>query len=297
MKRFEAQMNMEKEEFIKAESQFVMKNNQKIVSFLGGKNGVGTTTVAINVASALAMQGKKVLFVELNAETPAIGYWYRFDIEIGGLEAALKAVQNGRYSDIDENMIKSTKLKKSEYGRLYKNFPDTLDFLLFSQQETLLKKSRVEFDRGDLKELYFYLMQHAGYEYLIVDLRIDESDEWAAGSMLFSSKTYSVVNQDVSSLAYVNYRIDRLERMNIPLSRKNSYIVNRLDERNCKLKLREIEGWLDGEKVLKCPDMPGDVMNSIYDGEPLILKTRNKEFKKAINAIVEDITGNKKGGR
>ena len=283
-------LEKEQEEFIKNESQFNMKNNQKILSFLGGKNGVGTTTVAINVATELASSGYRVLFIELNPYTPSVGYWYQLDSVEKGIEVALKAIQDERYRDVEENVLKSKDLKKGEYGKYYKSFPDSLDFLLFSQQETLLKKERIQFNSNDLKNLYFYLMQHLGYEYIVLDLRVDEEDSWVTNSLLFSTKIYPIISQDVASIAYLKYRSELIQKNNIPIERKSSYVVNRFDSKGCKLNMKELKSFIPGATIFAVPDTHQDIMNAIYDGVPAVVKSRNKEFKKAINQIAKDIT-------
>lgn len=283
----------EQEEFIKNESHFNMKNNQKIVSFLGGKNGVGVTTVAINVATQLARNGSKVLYIELNPHTPSVGYWYQIEKSEIGLEKTLKAIQEERYRDIEQNVIKCKDLKKGEFGKYYKNFPNTLDLLLFSQQQTLIKKERMEISSDDLKNLYFYLMQHLGYEYIILDLRVDEEDSWVVNSLLFSTKIYQVVTQDVASIAYLKYRSERIQRNNIPIDRKSVYIVNQYESRGCKLGNKELSGFMQGD-IITVPNLHHEVLNSIYDGVPVITKTKDKEFKKAIEKISEDITKKQK---
>lgn len=286
----EARLAKEKEDFINTESQFNMKGNQKIISFIGGKNGVGTTTIAINVATELAMKGSKVLYIELNNQTPSVGYWYQMDMDQYGLEEALKAIKSNRYGEIYKNVIKSKNLKDGEYGKFYKNLPDGLEFLLFSKQETLLKRERMTIERGDLGELYFYLMQHFGYEYIIIDLRIDEEDELAVSSLLFSTKIYSVITQDIASLAYLKHRLLRIEKAGVKVERKNAYIVNKLDEKGSKLNLKEIKSWVESKNVYSCPNAHIDVMNSIYEGVPTIISTKNKQYKSAISSIVEDIS-------
>ncbi len=46
----------------------------KVISFLGAKGGVGTTTVALNVAASLARQRKSVILVELRTSFGSIAY-------------------------------------------------------------------------------------------------------------------------------------------------------------------------------------------------------------------------------
>jgi CheY-like chemotaxis protein/MinD-like ATPase involved in chromosome partitioning or flagellar assembly len=49
----------------------------KVLSFIGAKGGVGTTTVALNVASVLARQGKSVIAVELRSDYGAFSLQLR----------------------------------------------------------------------------------------------------------------------------------------------------------------------------------------------------------------------------
>ncbi len=44
-----------------------LRKSGRVIGFLGAKGGVGATTIALNVATALAMQGKKVILVEMHS--------------------------------------------------------------------------------------------------------------------------------------------------------------------------------------------------------------------------------------
>ncbi len=273
----------------KNESEFVIKNNQKIISFIGGKNGIGTTTLAVNVATGLATKGARVLFIELNPKTPSIGYWYQFEDSKNGLESALKAMKNGVYSAIGDSIVKSKNLKNGEFGKFYKRFPDSLDFMVFTNKETLSKGERMILEKGDLKELYFYMMQNYGYEYIVIDLMVDEEDSWVNESILFSTKIYSVVTQDVASIAYLKKRVDYMQKNGIPVDSKNSYVINMLEEQGVKLKAKELKEWFDNAEMYSCPNVHGDILNSIYEGVPAILVAKNKALKTSIFNIVTDI--------
>ena len=50
-------------------------SSSRVIGFTGAKGGVGTTTVALNVAMALVQAGKKVVYVELS---PHLGTAARF---------------------------------------------------------------------------------------------------------------------------------------------------------------------------------------------------------------------------
>lgn len=282
-----------KERLEKEHSEFLSRSDsgggQNIISFIGGKSGVGTTTVAINVATDLALQGKKVLYIELNSYSPAVGYWYQLDNKAKGLELAVKAIKDGEYRGIARNVISSRLLKSGEHKKYYKGFPDSLDFLLFSQQVTLAKSTRIDISKNELRDLYFYMLQDGAYDYIIVDLRIDDEDEWMIGTLVYSSKIYGVVTQDISSLAYLQYRVDRVsKKTGIDVSKKINVIANMYEPKKVDVDDGDIKTWLGVNKVITIENAFIDILNANYGGYPAILG-KNRVFSKCIAEISDQI--------
>ncbi|GME47260.1 MULTISPECIES: ParA family partition ATPase [unclassified Pantoea] len=69
----------------------------KVISFLNGKGGVGKTTTSINVATAIAKRGAKVIVVDTDPQS-SIGNWYNedkcvFDVADAGSEKEVYSVR------------------------------------------------------------------------------------------------------------------------------------------------------------------------------------------------------------
>jgi pilus assembly protein CpaE len=82
----------------------------KVLGFIGAKGGVGTTTVALNVASILAQQNKTVIAIELRPD------YGTFSLELAG--APIENLSNLLELDperIDERAL-STRLFNSRFG-------------------------------------------------------------------------------------------------------------------------------------------------------------------------------------
>ncbi len=74
---------------VKAITKTLQSRSARILSFIGAKGGVGTTTVAVNVAVALAERGKSVVFAELRPT-------------FGGLALSLQCEPTASLSDLQD---------------------------------------------------------------------------------------------------------------------------------------------------------------------------------------------------
>ena len=53
----------------------IYTGKDKIITFYGSKNGIGTTIASFSVAMELALRKNKVLYIEYNDENPMIASW------------------------------------------------------------------------------------------------------------------------------------------------------------------------------------------------------------------------------
>ena len=266
----------------------VIISRQKIISFIGGKGGIGTSSIAINSATKLAQSGYKVIYIELNSIHPTIGYWYQIGHLNKGIETAVKSVENGRLEEINKSIIKASLLKK-ENKKLYKNLSSNLDFLLFSKQETILKDKNKSFNPNALKDLFLKLMIDIGYDFVVLDLDFDLNNMYTITSLNFSNSIYSVISQDVSSLAYLLFKIEELEKKGYKIKDKSKYIINRYENNGVEISLKNLKEWLNCKNLYTIPNNNKDFINANALSIPLISYTRDEKIQKCFEDIISNI--------
>ena len=260
---------------------------QKIFTFIGGAPGVGTTSIAVNVAVSLAQTGKKVLFMEFNRNMPKVSYWYDLGHVDKGIDTCLKYLPAGKYEKVSEPIITSKELKKGNGSliRNYKKLPDTLDFLLYSKN--YVSDNSMDIDLSLSKELYLYLLFQKGYDIVVLDMPCDLKNQATINALVYSNQIYAVVTQDVSSTGYHLYQVNELRKKGIDIQSKIAYIINRYEKAD--LNVKDIQEWIGAEKIFSIPDFNKEFINANYSGIPVLLQTKNNAIKNAIEAISRNI--------
>ena len=271
----------------------------KIVTFWGAKNGIGTTLISYNVAMDLALRNYKVLFVEFNEKNPMIPYW--FDVygkmpPDDGIDKAVLGFETGNYQDIDKSVITRQELI-TNVGASFKSFPPTLDYLFFSS-EYLERRDKPIISRNSLSQVLLHYMRHLNYNYIILDMNTNSDVLLVENALTFSNKNYIVVSQEFSSIGYYQLFFSNLAKKGLDFSKKydgskdasekNSFIINRFDNK-ADFNLRTIVDWLATKKVFTVCDNSSDIYNLSFSGLPIMLKSNNKIFKQNIRDISTDI--------
>lgn len=262
----------------------IEKSKQKTITFIGGKGGVGTTSLALNTSVLLAQRGYEVIFIEFNDITPSVSYWYELGLVGDGIDTCLTSLAEGKFDKINDAIItsKSLKTKESSLAKNYRKFPDTLDFLFFSQQH-LANENKKFIDLSMSKELYLYLMFQLDYDFIILDVPYDISNQASLNGLIYSNKVFTVVTQDVCSIGYNLYNVHELEKKGINLSKKNYYIVNKFQKTN--LTIKEIQKWIETDNILTIPIENKEFINSSFIGLPVCLYTKNPNLKSSLSKI------------
>lgn len=277
-------------------------SHQKVITFMGSKNGVGNTSIAINVAVSLANKDKNVLYIELNDKYPAVSYWYELSNSTEGIDTALKAIQDEKYESIDKAIIKMSELKEKaentrELGHMqanYRKFPSSLDFMFYSDKYLLENKTvgQVSHYKKDeliknTKDLIFYLMLQYNYDFIIIDVQPNITSMDVLNSLVYSNKIFITMTQDVSSIGTNLFVMDELKHKGIKLDNKISYILNKYERTD--LTIGDIKEWIKSDFIYEIPYLNKEFINANYDGLPLILSKKNSLLKSQFSAIEKSL--------
>lgn len=276
----------EKTEHVSLSNKDGIKN--RIITFIGGKNGVGTSSVGINVAFEVAKTGKKVIYLEVNEHYPAISYWYEIGLTSNGIDKALEAIEQESYGEIRDAIVRSAALKKSDSSlkSSYKKFPNSLDFMFFSKEYITGLKPKVDLKLS--KELYMHLLYQEGYDFVFIDVQPDIANKATMNGLMFSNLIFSVITQDVSSIGYHLFHLNELEKRGLFLNSKNIYIVNKYVESNIGVK--DIKEWVETDNVIVFPLHGEDFINANLKGLPVSAYSDSLSLRNSIVKILNKIS-------
>lgn len=293
----------EKKLILKMKSEASLSNtttmSRNVISFLGCKSGVGTTTIAFNTAVSLASSGQKVLYVELNKEFSGISYTYKLGFYDSGIDIAMSQMQENDYENITKNIIslKEVQASTSNDDLMYKNYkkmPQSLDYLFFSGRYYSGEKLCCE---KSFKDLMVFMLMKLDYDYVIFDINMETKvaesekdsiiDNIAETILKFSSKVYFVITQDISSVGGCIQTRKLMKKSSIPVN-EFRFILNKYDVK-AKLTKKGLEDWLKVKLDLVLSDKHKEVIDSSYIGLPLVIYSKDKEVSKFFKSMNLDI--------
>ena len=262
-------------------------SKEKIITFIGGKDGVGATSLAINTAFSLAMQGNNVIFVEIDKKYPAVSYWYELGLIDEGIDTFVTYLNKNNYEKLNQTIVKSKNIKNKDSSMKdsYKVFPNTLDFLFFSKEYLSGIKEKREIQ--NIKELYLYLVYQMGYDFVVLDVPSDITDRVTQDALVFSNLIFSVITQDISSIGYHIFNLNELQKKGININPKNNYIINKYVKSDFNEKA--IKEWIGVDNVLVVPEYSKEFIEANLKGIPIIIKENNPELVNSIKKITNII--------
>lgn len=263
---------------------------QKIITFMGSKTGVGNTSLALNTAVLLAQKKNHVIFIELNDRTPAVNYWYELGLLEDGIDSALRGLEENNFDKIKQAVVCSADLmeKESALQKNYKKFPETLDFMFFSNRYLTRKaEDGEEVDLSLTKELYLYLLFQLEYDYIVIDVPPHLENEATINALLYSNKTVITVSQDVSAIGNAVYILNELNKNGIQLSKKMQLVVNRFEK--AELDVKEIAEWVQIDNIVTIPCFNKEFINANFVGLPITLYSKNPHVKSAFQKLEKTI--------
>ncbi len=265
---------------------------QKIVTFMGSVGGVGCSSIAFSTALLVAQKGFRTIFVEFDEKTPLISFLYEIGHFGTGIDTALMGIQEEDHDKINEAIIRTTELKKTDdiMVKNYKKFPNTLDFMFFSTRYLTKDETDEMFepiDMGLTEKLFLHLLFKAEYDFVILAVPNDIAHDATRNALMYSNRIFMTVTQDVCSIGYSLRKVEEMNRRKIQTKDKLYYVINKFDE--SRLSLKDIIDWLKNKNVLTVPCLNKDFVNANYLGMPVALYSRNPLLRNSLQEIEKTI--------
>lgn len=236
--------------------------SSKVISFFGGKGGVGKTTVAVNTATALSQMGKKTIIIDCDLQFGDINLL--FDIE--PKDTILELVQERGQLSID--IIRSfTMLHSSGVEVLCApKSPEYAEYVTGRHIESLINILRPY------------------YQYIIIDLAPFFNDV-AIATMENSDNIILVSALNISSLKSSKVCLNILETLQ--QREKLSLIVNKSTEST--IKTRDFENILGLKLFGNILEDTKTALTSLNNGVPIVMSAPRSQPAREIKNIAEKI--------
>ncbi|MFJ8531412.1 AAA family ATPase [Bacillus sp. NPDC094106] len=259
---------------------------QKILTFLGSEQGVGNSQIAFNTALHLSKSGFRTMYIDFKEIGSTIEYLYQLGSFERGLDIALNGIEKQNYTQVENSIISMKSIikntpKSSMMLKNYKQFPDSLD-LLFYSEDYVTKKDKEKINASLLKDLFMYFIFQRNYDFIILDAPSDLQNEFTEISMAYSTKIFLTLTQDVSHVGGWLRKLPELNKR-INLDKKLYYIINKYEK--AELNQKNISEWMQVEIPITIPSLNKDFINANYIGLPVLLYSKNRELQKAFSLI------------
>jgi pilus assembly protein CpaE len=239
----------------------VASYDSRIIQFFSAKGGVGKTTLAINMACALAAQNKKVALVDLNLQFGDVGVF--LDITKGDTIADM----------VEENSFELATMKSyliRHYSGvqvlLSTSSPEYAELIRPEHIETILSTLRSEFD------------------YIVIDSG-NTLNDCAVSSFEISDTIYFVVNEDIAALYDAKRSMKVLEALN--LSDKIKVVINK--EGGSTIRIKDVSNLLEAAPAFVVPSDVKASTTAINRGIPMVVCSPRSKAAQAITKYAKSL--------
>jgi pilus assembly protein CpaE len=238
----------------------------KIVTLMGVKGGVGTTTLAVHLSYTLASQRKKVLLIDLHPELGEITLHLGLEHHNYGFSELVCNLKR-----MDAELLQGFVLKH-ESG---------LEVL--ASPEALGSTSTITLDgiQSTIRSLVRM------YDYVIIDTNFG-FDERNLSLVELADELCLITTANLPAVRSASRFLDYLHRLNYPAS-KVHVIVNRL-AKNSPISLEQIEKVLLRKVSQTVPNSEIELAEAIGTGVPVPVKSRS-DFMQSIGKWGRRLTG------
>jgi DNA-binding response OmpR family regulator len=243
------------------------KHSGKVLAFIGAKGGVGTTTVVLNIATALVMQEKKVIAAEIRSN-------------YGTLSAQLNLDQPKGMASLLEH--DPDKINEQQVSLHLIGLPSGLKLLVGPQSASEYR--RIEPQQVETMIEVFTSMA----DYVILDLPCHYSDA-NQEAIRRCDLAALVVEPESTALASGIVAVDLLRSWGVYGNRLGVIVVNRAPLVT-PIKIDQIRGTLGHEVIGVIPTAAEALISSQRAGLPILLHQPNSDASRAYVEITKRIS-------
>lgn len=233
-------------------------NQGKIITLLGVKGGVGTTTLAVHLSHTLAKSGKHTLLIDDHTHLGDATLQLGLDDRHFGFHELIRNVQR-----LDAELLQGFVLKHGSGLDLLAS-PESLDLGAHFTPQAMLQTFRA------LVRIY---------EYIIIDARTG-MDELNMAVFESSDQIYLIANPGLPDIRNTSRYIHYLSRVGFPAA--NTHVVLNKLSRNSPVTLEQVEKVLRLDVAVQMPLAVEEVTNAINTGIPAGGKSKS-EFIQTIS--------------
>ena len=235
-------------------TQKIASYDSKIVACYSPKGGVGKTTLAVNLAYALATMNKKIALIDLSLQFGEVGVF--LDIAKGDTIADMVEEHSFELSTIKSYLIRH---QSGIQVMLSSSSPEYAELIQPVHVNAILSSLRTEFD------------------YVIIDMGVAFGD-CAIAAMETADTILLVVNEDIASLHDAKRSIKVLEALN--QQDKLKIVVNK--EGISTITVKNVANLLEATPVLVIPYDLKAAMLAVNRGIPMLSCAPNSKASKEI---------------
>lgn len=232
-----------------------------IISVFSPKGGVGKTTVTTNIATALALEGKKVLVIDSN-------------LQFGDSSMALKINPNLTVSDLVNDMSILDNEDIDEYIAKNETGVYVISAPLKPEQADLVTPDHI-------KQIVEKL--RTKFQYIVLDCP-NYFNDIVLGCFDISNRVLLIATLDITTIKNISNSINLVDSLNYP---KDLFeiVLNKVNEK-FGVKIKEFEETLNTKVWAKIPYDDKFVIECLNVGTPCVVKNPKNKVSKAFFDIV-----------
>ena len=238
----------------------------KTITIFSNKGGVGKTFIAVNLAAALALQGKRILLVDLDFQA---GHDMARMLNLVPRHALVDIIPQIQ-KDTDPNVIKKFVISHSS----------GLDFIPAVMQV----KQIGHITPDNIKP--FFIKAMAVYDFIIIDAGKSFS-ETLITALDCSQAIFLVVTPDVLAVYQIKWCIDLLQSLHFPLKMVR-LILNRAESRG-GVAWQEVRDTLGCEIISRVPSEGHVVGMALNRGVPCVVDSPKSKVAESFIKLAQDI--------